>query len=167
MADTVIRGDAFIKDNSSLVQLITTYPEDETKPTIVEEKVLIINIWDDLLSVNGTYLQDDGERFYWEYKKDNDDGDEVTAQVDCPKYNGMDLGKSESTWAQFWSEKLNEKFYIQPDTIHLVEQKYLTSFAYDSAGEMYIGNPGGIDVLIDPGCGGSLGDIENLLYNLD
>lgn len=135
MSNTVtIKGQPWIYENTQILQdqtLITTNGTSENTVVLLED------IWDDLLSNNGTWKQ--GTRpgyFYWEFKQTNMDNSlqldgtyvEINIKVECPRpkpdllnsffpagTSPKDWGDDatidtvfESDWARYWAKEFRD-----------------------------------------------------------
>ena len=114
MADyKIIKGQAWIVNDSLVQDQIMLIPG---KAAISNTVALVDNIWDDLTSASGTYIQGKPGYFYWEYEMTDTEDDEVTRTVhfECPrpKYGlfeePYDPELVEGDYAKYWVAKMKE-----------------------------------------------------------
>lgn len=116
MAKKVLKGQAWIFDNKSLVQDQVIIDTNGTTTDNVD--VLIDDIWVDLTSDSGTYKTNNKGYFYWEYKFTSLDDStiEETIFFECPKpkpglykepYDPGDASVK-GEYSKYWVRKLKE-----------------------------------------------------------
>lgn len=166
MANTkIIKGQVWVSGNSLIQDQTLIGPNGATSNNTV---ALIDNIWEDLLSENGT-VQRDKNFWYWTATQTNLDDEDIEIRVEAPRpkdglldqYNG-DPNQAHSDWAKYWINKFNE-----------VAERYQQSYTIQPKEIVFQGTE-----YIEPGTGNvkkveekrvennNMGDITNLLINL-
>lgn len=138
METKIIKGQAWIVGDK-LVQDQTMF----TTTGAVSSNIvpLINNIWDDLMSANGTFKCNSKKNFfYWEYKMTDstDDTLEVDVIIECPRpkpgifTEPYDPENGTSDWAKYWLGRLkttydNAKraYTIQPQEVIFPGTEYV------------------------------------------
>ena len=165
MSKTVY-GQAFIQ-NDSLVQETITFEEGHSD-CINGTRVIVENIWDDLMSGPEALYRYNNEKtyFYWPYTITSLDNDDVTLTVNynCPQpKEGLltpDMEESElnSEWAKYWLAKIKTANENAENSL-AIQRKEVTF-----PGTTYINQEGNVETINDYVFrNNDLGDITNLL----
>lgn len=175
----ILYGDCSIlitdnKGTESLVQNQTIVSTVNGKTIINDEtKIIIEDIWADLLEGSGTYKTNDKKNwFYWEFDKTTIDNDDIVIKekFECPKpkekyYDQLVNGEFSGDYADYWKTKIEtaRKNY-EKEAVILKQEIIMPGTEYNLANGDHVKVE---DVTVKRNdIGGMYGELGNLLSEL-